>query len=254
MPTARFCRFVIVIAWLWVPQSWARQTATVQQIELFAYHNAPPFLVNIDTNSGLNADLVKALQPLVGEGYRLTLTLVSRPELNQRLAAHQPTIVLWTHPSWYGEQASQLLWAAPLFSDRDVLVGRVSEKRQPFPLDGATFAALQGYSYPGLNERVQAKTLQRVDSSSDKENLLKLADGQVDVVMITRSSFLYFAKQPQFIGKFHVVGQPYDAYRRQILLTAHYRDFLPVLQQALATLEQSSAWQERLAIYGLKAD
>ena len=96
--------------------------------------------------------------------------------------------------------------------------------------------------------------MQRVDSSSDKENLLKLADGQVDVVMITRSSFLYFAKQPQFIGKFHVVGQPYDAYRRQILLTAHYRDFLPVLQQALATLEQSSAWQERLAIYGLKAD
>lgn len=223
-------------------------------IDLYAYHAAPPFLVNPDTGTGLNSELVKALQPLVGPAYQLQLKQLARPELNKRLAQGLPTIVLWTHPSWYGDEASRYLWVGPLFGDRDVLVSLTSDKRQPFPVDGYTLGAMKGYSYPGLNEKVAAGSIKRLDGASDKENLLKLVDRRVDAIVITRSSFLYFAKQPQYLGKFHVVGQPYDSYHRQVLLTKHYHDFAPVLAQALKQLETSAVWQERLELYGLKAD
>lgn len=225
-----------------------------QHIDLYAYHSAPPFLVNPDTGTGLNSDFVKALQSFIGAEYQLQLKQVARPVLNERLAQGLPTIVLWTHPSWYGSDAKMYLWAAPLFGDRDVLVGLTSDPRRPFPESGYVLGAITGYSYPGLNEKVAAEKIKRMDASSDKENLLKLLDHQVDAVMITRSSFLYYAKQPQFVGKYRVVGQPYDSYHRQILLTAHYQQFLPVLTQALIQLEKSQVWQDRLELYGLKVD
>lgn len=225
-----------------------------QHIDLYAYHAAPPFLVNPDTGTGLNSDMVKALQPLVGASYQLHLKQVARTELNQRLAQGLPTIVLWTHPSWYGDDARRYLWVGPLFGDRDVLVSLATDKWQPFPTDGYTLGAIKGYSYPGLNEKVAAGQMKRLDAVSDKENLLKLLDHSVDAIMITRSSFLYFAKQPQYVGKFHVVGQPYEDYHRQVLLSGHYKEFAPVLSEALKQLENSTVWQERLELYGLKAD
>lgn len=254
MPTAQFFSRALTIVSFCIACCSSHRSHAAQSIEIYAYHNAPPFLVNTDTNTGLNQDLVHALQTRVGPDYVLSLRPTSRPDINQRLAKNLPTIVLWTHPSWFGSKANSYLWAAPLFSDRDVLVSLVSEKRQPFPLKGSRLGGIAGYSYPGLNELVNTQQLTRVDADSDKENLLKLADKQVDVIVITRSSFWYYAKQPQFVGKFHVVGQPYDTYHRQVLVTSHYQAFLPVLNQALADLEKSPSWQERLALYGLKAD
>lgn len=244
-------RSLVQLALLWFSISTG---FAAQQIDLYAYHAAPPFLVNPDTGTGLNSDIVKALQPLVGANYQLQLKQMARPELNQRLKQGLPTIVLWTHPSWYGDESSRYLWVGPLFGDRDVLVSLATDKRQPFPTDGYTLGAIKGYSYPGLNEKVAARQIKRLDAASDKENLLKLLEHSVDAIMITRSSFLYFAKQPQYVGKFHVVGQPYEDYHRQVLLSKHYQEFAPVLGEALKQLETSTAWQERLELYGLKAD
>lgn len=244
-------RSLATLALVWLSIS---TSVATQQIDLYAYHAAPPFLVNPDTSTGLNSEIIKVLQPLVGADYQLQLKQVTRPVVNKRLAQGLPTIVLWTHPSWYGAEAKSYLWAAPLFADRDVLVSLTADKRQPFPTDGYTLGALTGYSYPGLNEKVAAGQIKRLDAASDKENLLKLLDRRVDAIMITRSSFLYFAKQPQYVGKFHVVGQPYEDYHRQVLLTQHYQEFAPVLSAALQRLEESPVWQERLELYGLKAD
>ncbi len=89
-------RSLATLALVWLSIS---TSVATQQIDLYAYHAAPPFLVNPDTSTGLNSEIIKVLQPLVGADYQLQLKQVTRPVVNKRLAQGLPTIVLWTHPS-----------------------------------------------------------------------------------------------------------------------------------------------------------
>lgn len=234
---------------------WLHPVAAMNTVSLYAYHQAPPFVINADTETGLNYDLVRALQQEMGEQFQLQLQLISRPELNQRLKDGQPMIALWTNPAWFAEQDPPFLWSGTLFSDREVFVSpeqHAHKIEQLSDLTGSRLGAIRGYSYPGLNELIAAGQVQRIDADSDKENLALLLEQQLDHVVITRSSFLYFGRQNQYLGKFKITGQPYPAYRRQILFTQHFAEVYPQFEQALQRLSQQQYWLDRLALYGLK--
>lgn len=234
---------------------WLQPAAAATVITLYSYHNAPPFVINADTETGLNFDLLHALQQELGSQYQLELQQISRPELNQRLAAKQPAIVLWTNPAWFDEAESAYLWSGSLFTDREVFVSpkRTQHKIQQLnELTGSRLGVIRGYSYPGVNELVAEGKLQRVDADSDKENLARLLENQLEYVVITRSSFLYYGRQSQYLGKLSICGQPYPPYRRQILFTDHYQQDYPQFEQALQRMTQQAYWLRRLDLYGLK--
>lgn len=234
---------------------WLQMATASTVVTLYAYHQAPPFVINADTETGLNYDLLRALQQELGDQVQLQLRLLSRPELNQRLAAQLPVIALWTNPAWFAAQEPPYLWSATLFSDREVFVSpqQHSQKIQQLSdLTGSRIGAIRGYSYPGLNELFAEGKAQRIDADSDKENLALLLEKQLEHVVITRSSFLYYGRQTLYLGKLKITGQPYPAYRRQILFTRHYQDLYPQFEQALQQLSQQKYWLDRLALYGLK--
>ena len=244
----RFSLFMVLCLWF-------HTVSASTTVTLYAYHQAPPFVINADTDTGLNYDLVRALQQEMGDEVQLRLQLISRPELNQRFKEQLPTIALWANPAWFGSPKPPYLWSGTLFSDREVFVSPLQQNQkiqQLTDLSGARLGAIRGYSYPGLNEVIAEGKVQRIDADSDKENLALLLENRLDHVVITRSSFLYYGRQKQYLGKLKISGQPYPAYRRQLLFTDHYRDIYPRFEQAVQRLAKQQYWSDRLALYGLK--
>ncbi len=246
--------------WLWLafvlmlPWSLAANAST--RLNVYAYHNSPPFVINADTETGLNYDLVRALSQQLGTQYQLDFQLLTRPELNDRLAQGKAAIVLWANPAWFQTKDKPYHWSSPLFIDREIFVspsdypGKIAQLTD---LAGSTLGAIEGYKYPGVDELVAQHRVTRFDAKTDKENLARLVERTVDHIVITRSSFLYYGRQQQFLGKMKIVGQPYPSYKRQILLTHHYTEILPDLERALTALHQQSDWKARLDLYGLKS-
>lgn len=237
---------------------WAQAAVQAKPVPLplYSYHAVPPFTVNAQAQTGLNYDLLQGLQHMLGDGYQLSLQYVPRPVLNARLASGQPTIVLWANPAWFSQYGPGLLWSPVLFTDREVFVSHYQDGRkinQLTDLAGQRVGTLKGYRYPGLDALFENGTASRVEADSDQENLAALLEQRVDQLVITRSSLLFFGRQPQFLGKLTITGQPYPAYSRQILLTPHYQPHVAVISAAIEQLSQQSSWQQRLDLYGLKS-
>lgn len=243
--------------WCWVLFTlFSGSCGAATRLTLYAYHHSPPFVINADTETGLNFDLVQALQRQLGDAYQLEFKQLSRPQLNARLEQGLPTILLWANPAWFSQQTQPFLWTETLFVDRDVFVSSRDFSGQIEALTdlaGSTLGALRGYSYPGVNELVQQHRVTRLDAESDKENLARLLEKNVDHIVITRSSFLYFARQQQYLGKVRIVGQPYASYKRQLLMTHHYQQLLADFDAAILAIPKQSYWTARLELYGLKS-
>ncbi len=247
-----FLRFVLT-CWFCLVTTSAFATT---RLTIYAYHQAPPFIINADTETGLNYDIVRELTKLLDDKYQLDLQIISRPELNARLAADLPTMVLWANPAWFQAKEKPYHWSPALFVDREIFVSPYDVElkiEQLTDLKDKVVGGIQGYKYPGVDELITDNQVKRIDSSSDKENLGRLLDKSVDLIVITRSSFLYYGRQQQFLGKMKVVGQPYPSYKRQILITQHYTELLPVLEQAFNKLNKQPGWKARLELYGLKS-
>lgn len=256
--------FGLIACWLLAGSTYAMQQtnstesahASKQQLTLYSYHQVPPFVIKAQQKTGLNYALLESLQQELGDNWHLTLQYLSRPELNARLAAGLPTIVLWANPAWFKPAQGSYLWSPVLFSDREVFVSYFHGGRaigQLTDLQGLRVGAVRGYKYPGLDQLFASGQVRRVDADSDQDNLAALLDQQIDQLVITRSSFLFFGRQPQFFGKLAITGQPYPAYTRQILLTAHYQAQFETLSAAVAKLQQQPQWQTRLDLFGLKS-
>ncbi len=245
--------------WLWVfcmlTLPWSLNATASTRLTIYAYHNSPPFVINAETETGLNYDLVRALAQQLGSQYQVDYQPITRPELNERLAQDKAAIVLWANPAWFQAKNQPYHWSSPLFIDREIFVSPmdfVGKVEKLTDIVGSTLGALEGYKYPGVDELIAQHRITRFDAKTDKENLSRLIDRTVDHIVITRSSFLYYGRQQQFLGKMKIVGQPYPSYKRQILLTHHYTAVLPELERALTVLHHQADWKARLDLYGLK--
>lgn len=234
---------------------WTTNSIASTRLVIYSYHSAPPFVLNADKETGLNYDLMRALSAQLSDRYQLDYQPITRSELNQRLATGQAAIVLWANPAWFKAAKKPYHWTQPIVSDREIFVSPITFQRtikQLTDLAGSQLGTLEGYKYPGVDELIATGQLSRVDAKTDKENLTRLADGSVDHLVITRSSFLYYGRQAQFLGKMKISGQPYPSYQRHLLLTHHYSNQLSDIEQALSVLNQQTQWQARLDLYGLK--
>ncbi|WP_333796734.1 substrate-binding periplasmic protein [Rheinheimera sp.] len=243
-------KLLLLCCWLFFPQ-----LSAATQLTLYAYHSSPPFVINAEAETGLNYDLVRALQQQLGDKYQLQYKYLPRPQLNARLQSGEPTIVLWANPAWFSNKVQPYSWTEEIFTDRDVFVSHrefAGDLTELNNLAGSTLGAIRGYSYPGVNELVEQRRVTRLDAESDKENLARLQERNVDHVVITRSSFLYYGRQQQYLGKFRIVGEPYPAYKRQLLLSQHYQNLLGAFDKAINELPKQEYWTARLELYGLK--
>ncbi|WP_339671637.1 transporter substrate-binding domain-containing protein [Dasania marina] len=227
-----------------------------QTITLYAYHNAPPFVINAAADKGLNYDFLKALQSHAPSNIHFQYQYIERPQLNQRLIAGLPTIALWANPVWFNDsEQKKYLWSRPLFSDKDVVVAKKQSSLQyysPSDLSGLTIGVRKGYYYAGVSELMSSEEIIRKDAASDKGNIEQLMRGDVDAIIISKSSFFYYAKLLKVISATAIVGQPHSSYKRHLLISHHYQAQEQAINDALLKLSKDENWRFRLTIYGLQ--
>ena len=67
--------------------------------DIYSYHSDPPFRLNNQTTD-LSRAWVQQFNKL-HDDVKLNLVFISRPELNKRLEAKQPYLILWANPIWF---------------------------------------------------------------------------------------------------------------------------------------------------------
>lgn len=247
---------LVVYFVVFITLSIAATAAPPETITIYAYHSAPPFEINRAEEKGLNFDLMRTMQKSAPAALNFQYQYIARTELNHRLASGEPAIVLWANPAWFEQNTEpNYLWSTPLFWDKDVLVGLKGSHIQYRTIDdlnGLRLGGRAGYHYTNIDDIVEKKLLLRLDSSSDRENIQQLLNGNVDIIIISKSNLLYYAKSLQLLDDIVIIGKPHSNYTRHLLITKHYQKHYDTLNKILNELAQDEHWRSRLSIYGLQ--
>lgn len=192
-----------------------------ERMNIFVYHNKPPYIVNLAEQQGLYFDFVALLNASQSHT-RYKLIYLPRRRIERDL--NEQTLngaVLGVHPVWFKDpDKTRYLWSEPLMYDTDEFV---SCAENPFEYNGLAsmsnkkFGGILGYHYFRTVKPVSTGVLERVDANSE-EGLLELAlRERVDFAIVSRSTLNYFIKKNRWQEHFHLSKQPHESYYRAML-------------------------------------
>jgi polar amino acid transport system substrate-binding protein len=238
-----------------------------REITLYTYHNHPPFVTR--PGEGLSHDLVELLNREADGAFRFTLKVVPRSRLNMILkrwitgecqqdpGCSRDWLVPWVNPKWgFGKAPQQHLFWMPLLQDSNVIISSSAaaiDYQQPSDLDGKRFAGIAGHRYVGIDERVEAGKITRIDGNRERSNLLIVSKGRVDATLLPDSTYRYYLRQdPQIealASTLYRAEQPHHSYLRNLMAPADHTALVQLLERV--ALEQDAQWRQQLGQYGL---
>ncbi len=251
-----------VVLWL---SALSVQAAT--EVAIYTYHNHPPFITG--QGRGLTHDLVDLLNQKVDGQFQFVLKVLPRKRLNATIKrwvsgeckgndqCDHNWAILWVNQKWgFGKQSEvNFSWSRLLQDSNSILSNQSApiQYRQPSDLDGKVFAGTNGHRYVGIDERVKAGKIQRIDGSRERSHLLKLYQRRVDATLLPTSTTAYFLSSDPQLSKladhFYIAETKHQSYMRHIMV--------PVDQQPLIEwigsldLEHDPAWATLKQRYGL---
>jgi len=237
-------RWLLVGLWLY------GGAATAEVIQVLSYHNHPPFVTG--PMQGQTYQLVRQLNALAPPGLRFQVELLPRVRLNQRLQGwidgecparpcDDGWLVPWVNPNWGFRPpgGDPYHWLAQA-EDANVIVSRQSDPidyQQPASLDGKVLGGVRGHRYMGIDERVAAGRIERVDGNVERDNLLMLLYGRVDAVLLPESTVNYFLQQDPTLRPhaqaFYIAPVRHQRYARSIMLPATRADLERLIGRVL---------------------
>lgn len=230
--------------------SWsAAAEALPKVVYLLSYHGHPPFVTG--ARQGQTYELAARLNAVAPAGVRVEVELLPRVRLNQRLQqwldgrcpgthCNDNWIVPWVNPKWGFVPASSdpYKWL-PLADDANVIVSRrevALEYQQPASLDGMLLAGIRGHRYVGIDERVEAGLIDRIDSNVERDNLLMLLYKRVDAVLLPESTVRYFlANDPvlkEHADELYISRGKHQSYQRSMMLPSNRNDLVEWVKRA----------------------
>jgi polar amino acid transport system substrate-binding protein len=138
------------------------------------------------------------------------------------------------------ERAQRILFATPHVTGDPLvavtLTGKPSLKTLQ-DLEGKTVAVNQGYTADSVLSAYNNITLHRLSSPTISEGLLVLQSGRADAYVAAKSSVMpYFKQQKTNTFTFKEIPGTSETY--SIAISKKYPELLPVVEQALASMEQ----------------
>lgn len=240
-------RLLVIIALLSSSNIWS---AT---FDIYSYHSDPPFRLNNQTTD-LSRAWVQQFNEL-HDDVKLNLVFISRPELNKRLEAKQPYLILWANPIWFASRDSQVKASEPIFWDSDIWISLEKNKvtyAQPRDLIGKTIGGREGYFYKGVNALVKEGKINRVNQRQDYDNYQALMAGRIQAFVMSRSSFLFWkGTQAVDTQPLYIAMSAHDAYTRHVLVSEDRRHLLPPLNAFIKAMKNNSDWQKKLKHWGI---
>ncbi|WP_210398228.1 hypothetical protein [Motiliproteus sediminis] len=226
--------------------------AEAETIQLLSYHDHPPFVTG--PGQGLTYDIAEQLNAIAVGEFHFDVTLVPRSRLNLMLKdwiagkcpnshCNSSWVVPWVNPKWgfIKGDSDNYLWQ-PLLEDANLMISNASRPlayQSPESLRGLTLGGMRGHKYLGIDDLVNAGAITRIDGNHERDNLLKLIHGRIDVTLLPRSTTDYFLTRDQYVSQhaneLYVAKLPHQSYTRFAMIPGGRDE----LQQLLIRVQQA---------------
>lgn len=231
--------------------SWA---LAAEDIPFLTYHDAPPFIIDSETEKGLTYDLARWLSKNSGGKYRFVVGIVPRKRLDAMLGQPRPIVVPWAASEWFEDVwIHNQYWSTPVLEDRNVLVSRSGnffEYTGPDSLSGKVVSGLRGGTWVGLDELVEAGKIRRIDAPNYFLAIKLVLTGRADVALVPEPVAKYFLVKEKIKGALHFSEKPHSSYMRRILVSERI-DVFQYLETQVPKMLNDADWRMAIAKIGL---
>jgi len=224
-------------------------------VNIYVYHLKPPFIVDLAKKEGLYFDFSTFLNK---KSLRFHFETVFVPRKRaEYMLKHQQLdgALLGVNPVWFNDKAeTKYLWTDKILTDEDEVVSLIKNKIVYLGADsliGLTLGGVLGFYYYGIDELVTEGKITRQNTIGEKELLLMLQYGRVDVGIISRSTLRYIFSQEPWQALYYISPRPHDTYDRRILIPHNNQMLFNLLAPIIAQLDTDEDWQELLKKYQL---
>ena len=228
--------------------------APKQQVLLLTYHLKAPYVIDWGEQRGLYFDLASYLNHKTAL-YEFKTQLMPRKRLDAYLAEPFVDVVVGVQPAWFKPLADKMVFTDMFLHDQDMFV---SDARTPIKdqdladLSGKTFIGSQGYKYKGIDEKVAAGILQRVDTLQEDYVLDMLRLGRGDFTIISSSTLSYKFSHGEQAQHFYVAATPHDVIQRRFMLSKADKQLYQFLQEVIRQMPADREWQFLMAKYQIQ--
>ena len=235
-------------------------------VPVYTYHEHPPFINRDDT--GLSHQLIQMLNTHIGNNHQFQLQILPRQRLDTLLAgwtsgrcakANNCTnkwLVAWVNPAWgFGKDPMRNFSWFRMFEDANSIISRADQPidyQSPESLIGLNFGGMRGHHYVGIDNLIQQKKLARIDSNQERDNLIMLLKGRLDVTLLPSSTINYFLKNDVQIAEMSenifVADRKQQIYSRYIMLPNQAVELKALIRKIDF---QTPQWMKLLTHYGI---
>lgn len=229
-----------------------------REVQVWTYHQIPPFILDQQRQQGLSFDLLQLLnQHADNHGrFRFRLHTLPRKRLDRNLSRGLPGLVLWVSPIFFDDpQGQRYQWTAPLLHDQQEFLSREERPfsyQGPASLHGRILGGVLGHQYIGLQADIDKGLIRREDVLHDEQNLNKLLSKRLDLILMPRSTVLFYSQQMGLDGQLYFSPTPLSRFSRQLLLQPSLEpEIRAFLQTVVGSLADNPQWRQLLHKYGL---
>lgn len=222
-------------------------------VPIYVYHLKPPYILNIENETGLYYDFSRYLS-LKSEKYEFHTLYLPRKRVDIYLKKGILNgILLGVNPIWFKDKArKKYLWTSPIFHDQDEVVSLAAapfEYLGPKSLINKSLGGVLGFYYFGIDPLVSQGKIRRANAHSEESVLKMILSNRVDVGIVSHSTFRYLSIKGNWEGKFHLSLKPHDVFTRNILIPHKDKAIYDHIEPLLINIKDDPDWQLILKQY-----
>ncbi|WP_105172931.1 transporter substrate-binding domain-containing protein [Pseudoalteromonas sp. T1lg24] len=226
--------------------------ARLNQVEVYTYHNMPPYVIDLEQKSGLYFEFVELLNQM-NSGYQFKLVYMPRKRIDHRLKQNKLNgVVIGVNPKWFRDPTqSRYHWTPKMMSDQDIFV---SLSKHPVivnelsDLENKRVGGIHGFKYVGVDSLANQQKLTRVNTQSETQLFDMLKKERIDTAILSYYTFLYLSKQDH--NDFYIAKKHHDTFTRHIMLPKSQNNSLYLTLNSILICEDfTKHWKQRLLNY-----
>lgn len=227
---------------------------SADEIEVWEYHAAPPFVIDAETERGLSYDLARLLTKNSGGRHTFSVELVPKLRLSDRLEKGLPGVVFWPNNMWFGDPEKNIyLWSRPILSGKSLVLSPASNPVEY--VDASSIAnmdliGVRGYKYGNVDEQSKKLNIHRKDVSTEKAAIEFISVKPDGVVIMSKIATAYYLKKLQLKDQIHVSTLPHSTFDRYVLVQPGLENIHQYIDSFMSELQDNPEWTAILQDYG----
>ncbi len=231
------------------PSVWA------DEIEVWEYHSAAPFVIDAEREEGLSYDFARLLTKHSGGRHIFSVELLPRLRLDKRLQQGLPGVVLWVNNNWFADpDKSKYRWSSPILSGKNVVLSPASspvEYVDANSIANMDLIGVRGYVYSGVDKRSAELNIRRKDVSTEEAAINFISVKPDGALIISNLVASYFLRDVELKRKIHVSKLPHATYDRYVLVQPDLGLAYQTIEKYVSGLSSDPEWAQILTKYGL---